>query len=175
VSYVTPFPTVAPYTEYTLEQYRVIAGLRELGVTFRTQTVLTAADAKQATLNDKVTAVAETVPCDTLVLVTQRNAHDSLFRGLRARPDRLQEAGITGLYHIGDCVQPSFIAQAIFSGHRLAREIDSPDPSVALPFIRERRLVDPGAGDYVLGGAAMSAREEVNAAVHAAASGSAHS
>jgi hypothetical protein len=29
---------------------------------------------------------------------------------------------------------------AIFDGHRLAREIDSPDPAIPLPFIRERRL-----------------------------------
>jgi dimethylamine/trimethylamine dehydrogenase len=161
VTYVTPFPTVAPYTEYTLEQPRVIAGLRELGVTFRTQAVLVDADGSQATLTDSVTAVTQAVPCDTLVLVTQRNSHDSLFRELRDRPDRLQDAGIAGLYHIGDCVQPSFIAQAIFSGHRLGREIDSPDPSVALPFIRERRIIGGSDDDYELGSAAISAGEVV--------------
>jgi hypothetical protein len=31
-------------------------------------------------------------------------------------------------------------ASGIFDGHRLAREIDSPDPAIPLPFIRERRL-----------------------------------
>jgi dimethylamine/trimethylamine dehydrogenase len=155
VTYVTPFPTVAPYTEYTLEQHRVVAGLRDLGVRFRTQTVLIAADGSQATLTDNLTALEQVVPCDTLVLVTQRKSHDSLFRALRNRPERLADEAITGLYHIGDCVQPSFIAQAIFSGHRLGREIDSPDPSVALPFIRERRIVGAGDDDFELASEAI--------------------
>jgi dimethylamine/trimethylamine dehydrogenase len=34
------------------------------------------------------------------------------------------------------------ISEAIFDGHRLAREIDGPDPSVALPFDRERSVPD---------------------------------
>jgi hypothetical protein len=32
------------------------------------------------------------------------------------------------------------ISEAIFDGHRLAREIGGPDPTVALPFDREREL-----------------------------------
>jgi dimethylamine/trimethylamine dehydrogenase len=32
------------------------------------------------------------------------------------------------------------IPDCIFDGHRLAREIDSPNPAMPLPFIRERRL-----------------------------------
>ena len=32
------------------------------------------------------------------------------------------------------------ISEAIFDGHRLAREIDGPDPAVALPFDRERNV-----------------------------------
>jgi dimethylamine/trimethylamine dehydrogenase len=34
-------------------------------------------------------------------------------------------------------VVPRFISEAIFDGHRLAREIDSDEPSVALPYARE--------------------------------------
>ena len=46
------------------------------------------------------------------------------------------------LYRIGDCEAPRLTADAVFSGHRLAREIDSPDPSIPLPFKRERRMVN---------------------------------
>ena len=53
----------------------------------------------------------------------------------------LQASGITGLYRIGDCEAPRTIADCIFDGHRLAREIDSDDPSTPLPFIRERSWV----------------------------------
>ena len=43
---------------------------------------------------------------------------------------------------IGDCVAPRLLAEAIFDGHRLAREIDCADPEVALPYLRERPLDD---------------------------------
>ena len=65
--------------------------------------------------------------------------------------------GITGLYQIGDCVLPSLIAEAVFSGHRLAREIDSPNPAVPLPYIRERRLLNGTSEDYQLQGPAITA------------------
>jgi dimethylamine/trimethylamine dehydrogenase len=38
-------------------------------------------------------------------------------------------------------VAPRLIADAIFDGHRLAREIDSPDPERPLPYLRERPLM----------------------------------
>ena len=41
---------------------------------------------------------------------------------------------------IGDAAAPRMIVDSIFDGHRLAREIDSPNPAMPLPFIRERRL-----------------------------------
>ena len=47
-----------------------------------------------------------------------------------------------GLYRIGDCVAPRLLAEAIFDGHRLAREIDCADPEIALPYLRERPLDD---------------------------------
>jgi dimethylamine/trimethylamine dehydrogenase len=34
-------------------------------------------------------------------------------------------------------VAPRLIADCVFDGHRLAREIDSDDPSVPLPYARE--------------------------------------
>ena len=42
------------------------------------------------------------------------------------------------VYRVGDCVAPRILADAIFDGHRLASEIDSEDPAVALPWLRER-------------------------------------
>jgi hypothetical protein len=35
---------------------------------------------------------------------------------------------------------PQLIADCIFDGHRLAREIDSADPATPLPYLRERAL-----------------------------------
>ena len=75
------------------------------------------------------------------MLVTQRLSDDALYLDLTADPDALAEAGIDAVYRVGDCVAPRLIADAIFDGHRLAREIDGPDPAVALPYLRERPLI----------------------------------
>ena len=64
---------------------------------------------------------------------------------------RLEAAGITQIHLIGDAHTPGIIAQATFAGHRLAREIDQPNPDEHLPFIRERRLVGATEDDYRLG------------------------
>jgi dimethylamine/trimethylamine dehydrogenase len=76
------------------------------------------------------------------VLVTQRRSNEALFRELKDSIglDALKAEGVEALYRIGDCEAPRLIADAIFSGHRLAREIDSDDPAVPLPFKRERRV-----------------------------------
>ena len=37
----------------------------------------------------------------------------------------------------GDAVAPRLLSEATSIGHRLAREIDSPDPAVPLPYRRE--------------------------------------
>ena len=49
------------------------------------------------------------------------------------------------VYRIGDCVAPRIVADVLFDGHRLGREIDSADPARPLPFRREAWL----AGDMV--------------------------
>ena len=75
---------------------------------------------------------------DAVVLVTQRLSDDALYHELRADEERLDAEGIEAVYRIGDCVAPQLIADAIFDGHRLAREIDSENPAVPLPYVRER-------------------------------------
>lgn len=157
VTYVTPFDGVAPYTRYTLEYPRLSRSLRELGVDVVLEHVLMSVEPGTAPLADIWTDEERVVDADTVVLVTQRISDDALYRELAADEDALAAAGIKGLYQIGDCLLPSLIAEAVFSGHRLAREIDSPNPRVPLPYIRERRLVDATDEDYQLSSAATGA------------------
>ncbi len=70
--------------------------------------------------------------CASLVLVTARQAEDSLYRALAT-----ERGAIKTLTPIGDCVAPATIAAAIFEGHRYARELDGPTLS-DVPFLRER-------------------------------------
>lgn len=76
------------------------------------------------------------------MLVTQRRSNEALFRELKDAVglEALAAEGVEALYRIGDCEAPRLVADAVFSGHRLAREIDSADPEVPLPFKRERRV-----------------------------------
>ena len=77
------------------------------------------------------------------MLVTQRLSEDALYHELAADEAALEDAGIEAVYRVGDCVAPRIPADAIFDGHRLAREIDSENPAVPLPFRRERLVLEP--------------------------------
>jgi dimethylamine/trimethylamine dehydrogenase len=98
-----------------------------------------------------------TLDVDSLALATGRYSDSALYDELADDKARLDAAGISQLHLIGDAYAPGIIAQAVFSGHRLAREIDSPNPDVPLPFIRERRLVGATEDDYTLDAATLRA------------------
>ena len=55
-------------------------------------------------------------------------------------PAALAAGGIEAVYRTGDCVAPRWLVDTVFDGHRLAREIDTPNPAVYLPTLRERSL-----------------------------------
>ena len=149
VTYVTPFDTVAPYTRFTLENPRLNRTLRACGVKVHTEQVLVSAEPGKAELVEVWDESPHTIECDTVVLVTARRSEDALYTELKSDPAALAEAGIV-VYRIGDCEVPQIPADAIYSGHRLAREIDSPNPEVPRPYIRERRLLNAVDEDYVL-------------------------
>ncbi|PBC47831.1 NADH:flavin oxidoreductase [Rhodococcus sp. ACS1] len=85
---------------------------------------------------------------DSIVLVTQRLSRSTLYDELTVSPELLEENGITRVLRIGDCLEPRVIAESVFDGHRLAREIDTSDPAVPLPFIREQRILGWDADAY---------------------------
>ena len=80
------------------------------------------------------------VECDALVLVTARVSNDSLFHELWQRRPEWDDNEVEAVYRIGDCYVPRHLMNAIFDGHRLGREFDSPHPQYPLPFIRERQI-----------------------------------
>ncbi len=74
---------------------------------------------------------------DTLVLVTGRHSENTLWNELKAREAEWAENGIKGIYLAGDAEAPRLMADATFSGHRIAREIEEANPQFALPYKRE--------------------------------------
>jgi len=66
------------------------------------------------------------VEFDSLVLVTGRHSNNSLYTELKARHAEWQKNGVKDVYLIGDAEAPRLIADATFTGQRLAREIEEP-------------------------------------------------
>jgi dimethylamine/trimethylamine dehydrogenase len=140
VLFVTPFDAVAPSTYLTGEAPRINRMLRGLGVEIVTSHCLAEIQPTTVSIRDRwSTNVSREEQVNGVVLVTERRS-SNLFSEIVSESDRLANEGITAVYEIGDCVAPQTLADAIFSGHRLAREIDSASPRMPLPFIRERRL-----------------------------------
>jgi dimethylamine/trimethylamine dehydrogenase len=138
VSVLTPLANLAPFMFATGEGFRVNRELRAQGVEVIPLHVLGEIGAGGALSGQNVwTPEPVQWHADAVVLVTQREPQDALYHELQAEPQRLQQEGIEALYRIGDCLAPRTIAENIFDGHRLAREIDSADPAKPLPYIRE--------------------------------------
>jgi len=147
VTLLTPMGNVAPYMHFTLEAPNMHRRLHSLGVEIVTYHLPTRFEAGSVVATHVYDEHGHetTWEADGVVLVSQRRSDDALYRALKDEIglDGLRSEGVDALYRIGDCEAPRLIADAVFSGHRLAREIDSPDPSIPLPFRRERRVVDP--------------------------------
>ncbi len=139
VELVTPFDVVAPVTDETLEGPLLRKRLNDAGIMMRRNACVTGIGQGLVTCESEFGEVFE-LEADGVVLVTQRLSNDGLYNSLRADA-RLADEGIEAVYRIGDCVAPRMIADCIFDGHRLGREIDSANPAVPLPHKRERMLV----------------------------------
>ena len=113
------------------------AHLHRAGISVRTATTVTEIGTRLITGHDRH-GDPWSAACDGIVLVTQQAPQDSLYTELASHPSALEAAGISGLYRIGDAVAPRMISEAIFDGHRVAREIDQEDPAQPSPYQRER-------------------------------------
>jgi dimethylamine/trimethylamine dehydrogenase len=125
VTLVTPYPQVSGWTVYTDEQGFVQDRLMSLGVTLVTQHMLSYQGPGHARIACATTGQPRDLACESLILVTGRTPADDLWKTLHTRPNAVR---------VGDCLQPSSIADAVYSAHRYARLLGEPD----LPPRRER-------------------------------------
>ena len=139
VELVTPLDVVAPVTDETLEGPLLRRRLHDAGIAMRRNLTVIRIEPDNVSCETEFEEAIE-LEADGIVLVTQRVSEDALYHALRADP-RLADEGVEAVYRIGDCVAPRMIAECIFDGHRLGREIDSAHPAVPLPYKRERMLV----------------------------------
>ena len=144
VELVSCLDKIAPVCDETLEGPLLRQHLHARGIGQRAGVVLTGIEPGRVAGTDEFGEELE-LDADAVVLVTQRLSNEELYLELRADEDALRSEGVEALYRIGDCVAPRIVAEAIFDGHRLAREIDSENPAVPLPYRRERISLEPTA------------------------------
>ena len=146
---------------------RLRGRLHDLGIAAHRGATVASIDPEGVTARDEFGAEFR-LAADGVVLVTQRLSDDASTGHFR--PTRgAKRDGVEAVYAIGDCVAPRLVADAIFDGHRLAREIDSPDPSRPLPYLRERPL-EPVPGTQYSSSGILSARHSIFTPRRAAAS-----
>ena len=129
VTIVTPAAMVSSWTVNTLEALPIAKRIAQFGISVVTySSILGWADGR-AQLVSNLTGQTTELLADSLVTVTARLPNDDLFEQLR---DRWQEAGIASVTRIGDCWAPSTIQQAVYTGHKWARELDE-TPELLVP------------------------------------------
>jgi dimethylamine/trimethylamine dehydrogenase len=131
VELITPAPLVSHWTQYTLEQERIEQRLRSLGVQIHTRTTLQSIGADHVVAEAVIDDRTSELPRRSVVLVADRLPRTELYEQL------LDLGGLDTLQLIGDADAPGLIAQAVFSGHRAARQFGESVDRDAVEFLRE--------------------------------------
>ena len=121
VALVTPGPSIAEWSQYTLEQPHVIRKLLRLGVSMHTHTHVTEIEAGRVQTRSALEHHPKWQECDAVVLVSNRVSNDGLYYELKPA---LEAGKLDSLRVIGDAEAPNIIAGAVFSGHLAAQEFD---------------------------------------------------
>ena len=133
VIYVTPAPIVSEWTAHTNEQPTIQGQLIKAGARLVFGKALAGFDGKMVELVCLYSGQGEHIAVDALVPVTARRPERALYDSLQARTDDWKSAGILTIDLIGDAEAPGLIAHAVYSGHKLAREIESGDRDATMP------------------------------------------
>lgn len=113
VIYATPLPMIATWTDYTLEQARIVDRLVSLGVELHPNTLLKTDGSFVHALTSKDVDLGQA----SLVFVGARLSRNDLYDSLRILKD------LGDIHRVGDCLTPGIMQQAVYSGHQIARQI----------------------------------------------------
>ena len=125
VTLVTPHASVSSWTAMTDEIGFLHSRLHDLGLAMHTSQQLLGKGNGHVRLACSASGRESELACDTLIVATGRLPHDRLHHELAATPQAFT------LHRVGDCLQPSSIADAVYSAHRFAREFGE-EPVVVL-------------------------------------------
>ncbi|MDH3763092.1 MAG: FAD-dependent oxidoreductase [Gammaproteobacteria bacterium] len=137
VTMVTPETALAGWSSFTTEHTPLMKALIETGVEIITNRGLTGFDAGRVQLECVYGGAESVIEADYLLPISTRLPNDDLWRALDARHDEFVANGGLSLQRIGDCRAPGIIAQAVYAGHKAARELGQNEAS----FKRDRLVL----------------------------------
>ncbi len=138
VTLVTPAPSISYWTQFTLEQTRILKRLNDLNVNILANHFIASHTPTTVTVTNSITSAETILACDAIVMVTDRLPNDALYHELKPA---LADGTLKSLRLIGDAEAPNIIAQAVFSGHLAAREFDEQINPDETPFKVERVIL----------------------------------
>ena len=130
VTYLTPHAMISSWTVMTDEQDFIQSKLLHMGIKPVFTQLIDRVDSHGLHTHNIYSSEVFCHDFDHLVLVTGRIANNDLFAKIDINATR-----------IGDCLVPSSIADAVYSGHKFAREFEE-DPAT-LVCKRERAILQP--------------------------------
>ena len=130
VTYVTPSTMISSWTAMTNEQEFIQERLQSMGIKTVFGQKICTIDSNLLTTCCTYTGDQVDHEFSNLLLVTGREPDNSIFKDMKVEATR-----------IGDCLVPSSIADAVYAGHKFAREFDQ-SPQQLIPR-RERALILP--------------------------------
>jgi dimethylamine/trimethylamine dehydrogenase len=139
VTLVTPAAIPSAWTVNTLEALPIARRLFRLGVEVIAHTNIQGLDGRRVLLANGLTGVVTEREAGAVIAVTARLPVDGLYEALAGTPEEMAEAGIFSLTRVGDCYAPGTIQAAVYSGHKVARELDEA-PVLASSIRRELPL-----------------------------------
>jgi dimethylamine/trimethylamine dehydrogenase len=138
VTLVTPAPSISYWTQFTLEQNRILKRLNALNVSMLPSHFIASLNPKTVTIGNVLIPAETVLSCDAVVMATDRLPNNALYHELKPA---LEEGKLKSLRLIGDAEAPNIIAQAVFSGHLAAREFDEQIDPDETPFKVERVIL----------------------------------
>jgi dimethylamine/trimethylamine dehydrogenase len=143
VTLVTPAAMVSAWTVNTLEALPIAKRIARLGIDVLPYSSISGFGDGKVQLVSGLTGEPSELPAAALVTVTARLPVDGLFTELDQMRDRWDGSGIATVTRIGDCWAPSTIQQAVYTGHKWARELDEEPEGLTpreLPMIKSGRV-----------------------------------
>jgi dimethylamine/trimethylamine dehydrogenase len=142
ITFVTPGIEVSSWTVMTDEQARIQARMMSAGITIHLARRLTGWDGATAGFASIYDGSALGISGDALLIAGARQANDGLERELLALKADGKLPQFATIRAIGDCYVPGAIYNAVYSGHRLAREFDETIDRDRVSYVRERASAD---------------------------------